>query len=93
MSTTPSGEVYDLAVVGAGPAGLGTAVYSASEGLSTGVSYRELAADGAADLVGRGVHDGSASTEVAAHARRGGRRRYAAAGRRGDRRHRTRCAG
>lgn len=29
------GETYDVAVVGAGPAGLATAVYAASEGLST----------------------------------------------------------
>ena len=30
-----TGKVYDLAVVGAGPAGLGAAVYGASEGLET----------------------------------------------------------
>jgi len=30
----PAGKVYDVAVVGAGPAGLATAVYAASEGLS-----------------------------------------------------------
>ena len=34
--------------------------------LSTGVAYRELDADGAADLVGRGVYYGSASTEAEA---------------------------
>ena len=33
--TRPSPEVYDLAIVGAGPAGLGAAVYGASEGLRT----------------------------------------------------------
>lgn len=153
MTTTPSGEFYDLAIVGAGPAGLGAAVYGASEGLSTvlverqapggqagqssrienylgfpdgvsggqltdrarrqalrfgtemlsartvtalrtrgsskvltlddgsevgahavvlstGVSYRELEAEGAADLVGRGVYYGSASTEAEACAGR-----------------------
>jgi thioredoxin reductase (NADPH) len=32
--TLPSGELYDVAVIGAGPAGLATAVYAASEGLS-----------------------------------------------------------
>jgi len=33
--TRPSAEVYDLAIVGAGPAGLAAAVYGASEGLRT----------------------------------------------------------
>jgi thioredoxin reductase (NADPH) len=32
--TLRAGEVYDVAVIGAGPAGLATAVYAASEGLS-----------------------------------------------------------
>jgi thioredoxin reductase (NADPH) len=35
------GSVYDLAIVGAGPAGLGAAVYAASEGLSTLVIEQE----------------------------------------------------
>ena len=35
MSTSPAEDFYDLVVVGAGPAGLGAAVYSASEGLRT----------------------------------------------------------
>jgi thioredoxin reductase (NADPH) len=35
IETRPSPEVYDLAIVGAGPAGLGAAVYGASEGLRT----------------------------------------------------------
>src|SRR5206468_4503753 len=35
MSTTPATDFYDLVVVGAGPAGLGAAVYGASEGLHT----------------------------------------------------------
>ena len=38
LGITPAlkeGEVFDVAVVGAGPAGLATAVYAASEGLST----------------------------------------------------------
>jgi thioredoxin reductase (NADPH) len=35
IQVRPSAEVYDLAVVGAGPAGLAAAVYGASEGLRT----------------------------------------------------------
>ncbi|HEY5980780.1 MAG TPA: FAD-dependent oxidoreductase [Microlunatus sp.] len=149
LSTAPTEEFYDLVIVGGGPAGLGAAVYGASEGLktviieraaaggqagqssrienylgfpdgvsgdqlterarrqairlgaelitartavglqvqgparrlvfddgssvltravllATGVSYRELVADGLAELVGRGVYYGSASTQAAA---------------------------
>ncbi len=35
LSTDPSMELYDLAVIGGGPAGLAAAVYGASEGLGT----------------------------------------------------------
>ena len=35
LATTPSQEFYDLVVIGGGPAGLGAAVYGASEGLRT----------------------------------------------------------
>jgi thioredoxin reductase (NADPH) len=35
IQTQPSPEVYDLAIVGAGPAGLAAAVFGASEGLRT----------------------------------------------------------
>ena len=35
MQTRPGGDLYDVAVIGAGPAGLAAAVYGASEGLST----------------------------------------------------------
>ena len=38
--TTPKEEMYDLAIVGAGPSGLTAAVYGASEGLSTLVLER-----------------------------------------------------
>ena len=34
----PGSDVYDLLVIGAGPAGLAAAVYAASEGLSTFVA-------------------------------------------------------
>ncbi|NUK13528.1 response regulator, partial [Streptomyces lunaelactis] len=35
LSTTPAADFYDVVVIGAGPAGLGAAVYAASEGLRT----------------------------------------------------------
>jgi thioredoxin reductase (NADPH) len=35
LSTAPGRDFYDLIIVGAGPAGLGAAVYGASEGLKT----------------------------------------------------------
>lgn len=35
VSTQPAAEVYDLVIIGAGPAGLAAAVYGASEGLRT----------------------------------------------------------
>jgi thioredoxin reductase (NADPH) len=40
LRTEPSTRHYDLVVVGAGPAGLGAAVYGASEGLRTAVIER-----------------------------------------------------
>ena len=40
VATRPSGERYDVAIVGAGPAGLSAAVYAASEGLRTVVIER-----------------------------------------------------
>jgi thioredoxin reductase (NADPH) len=40
--TTPKLGRYDLAIVGAGPAGLAAAVYAASDGLSTVLIEREL---------------------------------------------------
>ena len=43
-ATTRSNFVYDVAVVGAGPAGLSTAVYGASEGLSVAVLDAALSA-------------------------------------------------
>src|SRR6185369_8730125 len=35
LATTPAKDFYDLVVIGGGPAGLGSAVYGASEGLRT----------------------------------------------------------
>ena len=37
----PTARVYDVVIVGAGPAGLAAAVYGSSEGLSTGLLERE----------------------------------------------------
>jgi thioredoxin reductase (NADPH) len=41
LQTAPQHEVYDLAVIGGGPAGLAAAVYGASEGLRTLLVERE----------------------------------------------------
>ena len=41
MTPIPPGEVFDVAVVGAGPAGLAAAVYASSEGLRTVVAEHE----------------------------------------------------
>jgi thioredoxin reductase (NADPH) len=43
MQTQPSQPFYDLAIIGAGPAGLAAAVYAASEGLRTILIEREAA--------------------------------------------------
>src|ERR687896_2137617 len=42
LTAPPSRKAYDLAVVGAGPAGLAAAVYAASDGLSTIVVERDV---------------------------------------------------
>jgi thioredoxin reductase (NADPH) len=41
--THPAGDLYDLVVIGAGPAGLAAAVYGASDGLRTLVVERQVA--------------------------------------------------
>lgn len=52
LQTTASGKFYDLAVIGAGPAGLAAAVYGASEGLKTLV-VEKSAAGGQAGMSSR----------------------------------------
>jgi thioredoxin reductase (NADPH) len=41
LQTRPRADAYDVAIIGAGPAGLAAAVYGASEGLRTIVIERE----------------------------------------------------
>ena len=64
LATTPAKDFYDLIVIGGGPAGLGAAVYGASEGLRTVLVERtgdrrpgraELADRELPGLPGRGV--------------------------------------
>ncbi len=74
LSTTPAEDFYDLVVVGAGPAGLGAAVYGASEGLRTVVVER-TAAGGQAGQSSRienylGFPDGVSGAQLTERARR-----------------------
>jgi thioredoxin reductase (NADPH) len=74
MSTTPANDFYDLIVVGAGPAGLGAAVYGASEGLRTVLVERE-ATGGQAGQSSRienylGFPDGVSGAQLTERARR-----------------------
>jgi thioredoxin reductase (NADPH) len=74
LSTTPAGEFYDVVIVGGGPAGLGAAVYAASEGLRTVVVER-AAAGGQAGQSSRienylGFPDGVAGDQLTERARR-----------------------
>jgi 2-polyprenyl-6-methoxyphenol hydroxylase-like FAD-dependent oxidoreductase len=41
IDVRPAGQVYDVVILGAGPAGLAAAVYAASEGLATALLERE----------------------------------------------------
>ncbi|WP_081592776.1 FAD-dependent oxidoreductase [Nocardia otitidiscaviarum] len=74
LNTDPSGEFYDLIVVGGGPAGLGAAVYGASEGLRT-VLVERTATGGQAGQSSRienylGFPDGLSGAQLADRARR-----------------------
>ena len=73
LITAPSTDLYDLSVIGAGPAGLAAAVYAASEGLATAVIERE-APGGQAGTSSKienylGFPDGVSGAELAARAR------------------------
>jgi thioredoxin reductase (NADPH) len=74
LSTRPAEEFYDLVVVGGGPAGLGAAVYAASEGLRT-VLVERTATGGQAGQSSRienylGFPDGISGSQLAERARR-----------------------
>ena len=74
LATTPSSDFYDLIVIGGGPAGLGSAVYGASEGLRT-VLVERTATGGQAGQSSRienylGFPDGVSGGQLADRARR-----------------------
>ncbi len=74
LSTRPSKEFYDLVVIGGGPAGLGSAVYGASEGLRT-VLIERTATGGQAGQSSRienylGFPDGVSGAQLTDRARR-----------------------
>ncbi|GIH60401.1 FAD-dependent oxidoreductase [Microbispora siamensis] len=74
MATTPASDLYDLAVIGAGPAGLGAAVYGASEGLRT-LLVEQRATGGQAGQSSRienylGFPDGVSGAQLTDRARR-----------------------
>jgi thioredoxin reductase (NADPH) len=74
LSTTPSADFYDLIVVGGGPAGLGAALYGASEGLRT-VLVERTATGGQAGQSSRienylGFPDGVSGAQLTERARR-----------------------
>lgn len=74
LSVNPAGDFYDLIVVGGGPAGLGAAVYGASEGLRT-VLVERTATGGQAGQSSRienylGFPDGVSGAQLADRARR-----------------------
>jgi thioredoxin reductase (NADPH) len=74
LATTPSKDFYDLIVIGGGPAGLGAAVYGASEGLRT-VLVERTATGGQAGQSSRienylGFPDGVSGSQLTERARR-----------------------
>jgi thioredoxin reductase (NADPH) len=74
LSTTPTTDFYDVVIVGGGPAGLGAAVYAASEGLRT-VLVERRATGGQAGLSSRienylGFPDGVSGAQLTDRARR-----------------------
>jgi thioredoxin reductase (NADPH) len=74
LTTTPTTDFYDLVVVGGGPAGLGSAVYGASEGLRTVLVERQ-ATGGQAGQSSRienylGFPDGVSGAQLTDRARR-----------------------
>lgn len=74
LATTPTAEFYDLVVIGGGPAGLGAAVYGASEGLRT-VLVERSATGGQAGQSSRienylGFPDGVSGSQLTERARR-----------------------
>ncbi|MEV5407438.1 FAD-dependent oxidoreductase [Thermopolyspora sp. NPDC052614] len=74
LATSPASDFYDLVVVGAGPAGLGAAVYGASEGLRT-VLIEQRATGGQAGQSSRienylGFPDGVSGSQLTDRARR-----------------------
>ncbi len=74
LSTQPTANFYDLIVIGAGPAGLGAAVYGASEGLHT-VMVERQASGGQAGQSSRienylGFPDGVSGAQLTDRARR-----------------------
>ncbi|MGY0064636.1 FAD-dependent oxidoreductase [Streptomyces sp. LZ34] len=74
LATTPTADFYDLVVIGGGPAGLGAAVYGASEGLRT-VLVERSATGGQAGQSSRienylGFPDGVSGAQLTDRARR-----------------------
>jgi thioredoxin reductase (NADPH) len=74
LTTAPAEDFYDLVIVGGGPAGLGAAVYGASEGLKT-VIIERAAAGGQAGQSSRienylGFPDGVSGGQLTDRARR-----------------------
>jgi thioredoxin reductase (NADPH) len=74
LATNPASDFYDLVVIGGGPAGLGAAVYAASEGLRT-VLVEKKATGGQAGQSSRienylGFPDGVSGAQLTERARR-----------------------